>query len=184
MMGIFNKIPIVSFLGFCLFGCTYPIYYNVTDCPEAKELVSHRYVTKGDLFLVKAEVVGPYIGKIHSKYTLEPPGYFRSTPKDVDLYWKYENSWYEHDGGPKRLSKPDTIVAVIPKGTIVRVTHVEQMSSSSIQERFTSYFGCINDFRFKGEFIEICGLVSVFELPFDGYTVLVDEHYLEAVDNG
>ncbi len=169
---------------FCLAGCTYPIYYNVTDCPEAKELVSHRYVTKGDLFLVERYRGLSYFGKVYSDYSLEPPGYFRETPEDVDLYWKYGNSWYEHDGVPKRLSKPDPIAAVIPKGTIVRVTHVQQRDGSSIQEDYTTFYGYIDDYRFKGEFIKFWGIIDVFELRFGGRTVLVDEHYLEAVDNG
>ncbi len=167
---------------FCLAGCTFPIFYNVTDCPEAKELVSHRYVTKGDLFLVKAEVVGPYIGKVHYEYTLHAPGYLNGTPRDVDLYWQHGNDWADHDGSRKRLSKPRTIVAVIPKGTILRVTHIQQESSSSIQEDFTTFYGYIDDYRFRGEFIKFWGIIDVFELPFGGYKILVDEHYLEAID--
>ncbi len=168
---------------FCLAGCMFPIYYNVTDCPEANELVNHRYVTKGDLFLLEADVVGPYIGMVYPKYMLKPPGYFNGTPKDIDLYWKYGNDWADHEGGRKRLSKPRTIVAVIPKGTVLRVTHVQQKSSSSIQEDFNSFYGFLDDYRFRGDLIEFCGIIDVFELPFGGHTVLIDEHFLEAVDN-
>lgn len=169
-------IVIISFL---LAGCDYFCCYDMSDKPNSVQLISQRYVTKVDLFLVERESEAPWVGEINYKYKLEPPGVWGSTPKDVDTFLKYGNDWSKYVEGPRERAKNVTVIAVIPAGTSFRITRVQQRGDLDAYIYYSSFFGYLDHPGFCKDLIKINQLIDVVEASPGEFTFQVDPNFIE-----
>lgn len=160
-------------------GCDYFCCYDMSDKPNSVQLMSQRYVTKVDLFLVERDLDVPWIEVVNYKYTLEPPGVWGRTPNDVDTFLKYGNDWSRCAEKSGERVKATTVIAVIPAGTSFRITRVQRRGALDAYTYYSHFFGYVDDPRFCKDLIQINQMFDIVKDSSDQFTFRANPNFIE-----